>query len=86
MTRRRKQPSVGFHFAPKTFVQALIMVHSDWQGDDVAALDYLEERGFRIGEDFSLHVNHSLRPLSRKDIAAVSYLQDEWDYGSLYLV
>ncbi len=31
MTRRRKPQ--------KTFVKALIMVHSDWRGDDVAARD-----------------------------------------------
>ena len=77
MTRRRKPQ--------KTFVKALIMVHSDWRGDDVAALDYLEERGLRFGENFSIHINHR-QPLSRKDITAVGYLQDEWDYGPLYLV
>ena len=55
----------------------------EWNGpDDATAINYLRERGYHLKANWTWRKPDDVEP-SEKDISAIRFLIDEWDYGGL---
>lgn len=56
-----------------------------WPGMDAEAIQFLQSAGFELGRDW--HWRHPddipwrSRKLSEREVDAIIYLQEEWDFG-----
>lgn len=63
-------------------------LRAEWPGDgesggDKQAITYLEQQGYRLRRDFGwTRPRPDHRPTER-ELSALNYLIDEWDYGGI---
>lgn len=62
--------------------QASDELRAKWPGGDSEACRYLEGRGYKLRSDWQWDVTDVTDELER-DVSAIQYLIDEWDYGGL---
>lgn len=64
--------------------QASPELAAEWPGWDQQAMAHLFARGYRLHRDYSWSPpHHPDHVVTDRDLSAIAYLIDEWDYGGL---
>lgn len=63
--------------------QATDELRAQWPGGDRQASDHLRAKGFTLKKDWTWVLPYKTYVPTQRDISAVQYMVDEWDYGSI---
>lgn len=56
---------------------------AEWGIDDAPVIRFLETAGYRLGGDWRWTKPTPAHQPSEKEISAIEFLMDEWDFGGL---
>lgn len=58
---------------------------AEWDGpNDYTAVKFLEDAGYKIRRDWQWELPASDHTPTEKEISAIRFLIDEWDFGGIY--
>jgi hypothetical protein len=66
--------------------QATEQLRAEWPGGDKEAINYLQQRGYRLDRRWAWVLPHPAHVPTPIELSAVRYLIDEWDFDGILLV
>lgn len=63
--------------------QASSELRAEWPGGDKEAINYLQQRGYRLDRRWAWVLPHPEHVPTAIELSAVRYLMDEWDFDGI---